>query len=193
MQTSQSLSDASSIALFPGSRKRRAENVLCFRVFPLLKAPLKAARAEMPWAVSISGENEALCWEIGLSPPMESGEEGGTKCYSTLQLPAWGEAHWVSSCVCSAAHVWWGQWREARWLLGWFFLHPLVHRVPWNFTQRSITAVLQWNLQFVSTASVVWPKYVVFMASFSISSFHSSEERQWPVAVEFRWRQLGRI
>lgn len=35
-------------------------------------------------------------------------------------------------------------------------------------------------MQFLSTVSVVWPKYVVFI----IFSFHSSEERQQPVNVD---------
>lgn len=52
---------ASSVASFLGSRKRRPENVLCFQFFPLLKAPLKAAGAEMLWAVGESGQSEGLC------------------------------------------------------------------------------------------------------------------------------------
>lgn len=61
MQTAQSVTVASSVASFLGSRKRRPENVLCFQFFPLLKAPLKAAGAEMLWAAGESGESEGLC------------------------------------------------------------------------------------------------------------------------------------
>lgn len=77
-----------------------------------------------------------------------------------------------------------------------FFFSTLAHRVLQNFTQRSITAVIWWKLPFVSpvsTASVVGLRCVVFVASFVSSSFHSSEERQWPVTVGFMWGQLGRI
>lgn len=86
-----------------------------------------------------------------------------------------GDFTWMSSCVCSTAHLWSEPWREAR--LGFF---PLFHsRVPQNFTRRSIAAVTWWKLPVVPTVSVVGLKGVVSVANFVISSFHSSEERCW--------------
>lgn len=75
----------------------------------------------------------------------------------------------------------------------WGFFPTLPDRAPQNFIPRSITAITWWKLPFVSTVSVVGLKCIVSMPDFIISTFHSSEERQWPVTVEFMWGQLGRI
>lgn len=132
---------------------------------------------------------------MGLCPPVKRGEYGRTKCHSTLQRGVHlDELLCLLHSSCVVCDLMWNHGESSARLF--FFFSTLAHRVLQNFTQRSITAVIWWKLPFVSpvsTASVVGLRCVVCMASFVSSSFHSSEERQWPVTVGFMWGQLGRI